>query len=178
MKRITFWILSTLSAVVLLFGFHTSTSGPLATSSATSVVAGGNGVTPVTGSATTSGSSSSSSSSSSSGSAGSTGSSSGSTASGSTSSAEKTVTGTVAQTQWGPVQVQLAVASGKITDVSVVQYPNGNGRDQEINSQALPVLIKETVTAQSAQIDMVSGATVTSNGYLESLQSAIDKAGL
>jgi uncharacterized protein with FMN-binding domain len=88
------------------------------------------------------------------------------------------VTGTVAQTQWGPVQVKLAVSSGKITKVSVVQYPNGNGRDQEINGYALPVLIKETVSAQNAQIDMVSGATVTSNGYLESLQSALDKAGL
>ena len=88
------------------------------------------------------------------------------------------MTGSVAQTQWGPVQVQLAVASGKITAVSVVQYPNGNGRDQEINSQALPILIQETESAQSAHIDMVSGATVTSNGYLESLQSAIDKAGL
>jgi uncharacterized protein with FMN-binding domain len=155
MKRLTFWILSTISAVVLLFGYHTSTSGALATSSATSVVAGGNGVTPVTGSSTT-----------------------GSTPSGSATSSKRSVTGSVAQTRWGPVQVQLAVAGGKITDVSVVQYPNGNGRDQEINSQALPILIQETVSAQSAQIDMVSGATVTSDGYLESLQSAIDKAGL
>jgi uncharacterized protein with FMN-binding domain len=155
MRRLTFWILSTVSAVVLLFGYHTSTSGALATSSGTSVVAGGNGVTPVTGSSTT-----------------------GSTPSSSATSSKKSVTGSVAQTRWGPVQVQLAVAGGKITDVSVVQYPNGNGRDQEINGQALPVLIQGTVSAQSAQIDMVSGATVTSDGYLESLQSAIDKAGL
>jgi uncharacterized protein with FMN-binding domain len=76
------------------------------------------------------------------------------------------------------VQVQLKVSNGKITDVSVIQYPNGNGKDQEINSQALPVLTQETVDAQSADIDMVSGATVTSNGYLESLQSALDQAGL
>ncbi len=166
MRRLTFWILSTVSAVVLLFGYHTSTSGALATSSATSVVAGGNGVTPVTGSSTSTDDTSSG------------GSSSGSTSSGSATSTKKTVTGSVAQTQWGPVQVQLAVAGGKITDVSVVQYPHGNGRDQEINSQALPILIQETESAQSAQIDMVSGATVTSNGYLESLQSAIDKGGL
>jgi uncharacterized protein with FMN-binding domain len=166
MKRLTYWILSTVSAVVLLFGYHTSTSGPLATSSATSVVAGGNGVAPVTGSSTTSGSTPSASTTT------------GSTNSGSSSSTKKTVTGSVAQTRWGPVQVQLSVASGKITDVSVVQYPNGNGRDQEINSQALPILIQETESAQSAKIDMVSGATVTSGGYLESLQSAIDKAGL
>ena len=78
----------------------------------------------------------------------------------------------------GPVQVQLTVAAGKITDVSVVQYPNGNGRDQEINAYALPILVQETLDAQSAQIDMVSGATVTSDGYLQSLQSALDQAGL
>jgi uncharacterized protein with FMN-binding domain len=84
----------------------------------------------------------------------------------------------VAQTQWGPVEVQLTVSNRKITRVSVLQYPNGNGRDQEINSQALPILTQETVSSQSANIDMVSGATVTSNGYLESLQSALDQASL
>ncbi len=89
-----------------------------------------------------------------------------------------TVTGSVADTRWGPVQVQLTVQNGKITAVSVVQYPNGNGRDQEINSYALPILVQETITAQSAKVDMVSGATVTSDGYLTSLQSAIDQAGL
>ena len=164
MKRLTYWILATASVVALLFGYHTSTSGALATSSPTSVVAGGNGVAPVTGSLSPSAEPSPSAS----------------PSSPRTSKARsrKTVTGSVAQTQWGPVQVQLAVASGKITAVSVVQYPHGNGRDQEINSQALPVLIQETESAQSAHIDMVSGATVTSNGYLESLQSAIDKAGL
>jgi uncharacterized protein with FMN-binding domain len=76
------------------------------------------------------------------------------------------------------VQVQLTVASGKITNVSVVEYPNNNPRDQEINAQALPILVQETLSAQSAHIDMVSGATVTSDGYLQSLQSALDKAGL
>jgi uncharacterized protein with FMN-binding domain len=74
--------------------------------------------------------------------------------------------------------VQLTVKAGKITQVSVVQYPNGNGRDQEINSYALPILTQETTEAQSASIDMVSGATVTSNGYIQSLQSAIDQANL
>jgi uncharacterized protein with FMN-binding domain len=59
-----------------------------------------------------------------------------------------------------------------------VQYPDGNGKDQEINSYALPILTQETVDAQSAGIDMVSGATVTSDGYIESLQSALDQAGL
>ena len=56
-----------------------------------------------------------------------------------------TVTGAVAQTRWGPVQVRLTLAGGKITAVDVVQYPNGNGRDQEINADALPVLVQETI---------------------------------
>jgi uncharacterized protein with FMN-binding domain len=161
MKRIVLWFLSTLSAVVLLFGYHTSTSGALATSSPSSVVSGATaGVTPVTGST---GSSSTSGS---------------STTATKKASTKKTVTGSVAQTRWGPVQVQLAISNGTITDVAVVQYPNGNGRDEEINSQALPVLIQETEQAQNASIDMVSGATVTSTGYIESLQSALDRAGL
>ena len=88
------------------------------------------------------------------------------------------MTGSVAQTRWGPVQVELTVANGKITKVSVIQYPSGNGKDQEINSYALPILVQETVDAQSANIDMVSGATVTSDGYVRSLQSALDQANL
>jgi uncharacterized protein with FMN-binding domain len=76
------------------------------------------------------------------------------------------------------VQVELTVANGKVTKVSVLQYPNSNGKDQEINARALPILVQETLKAQSASIDMVSGATYTSNGYLTSLQSALDKAGL
>jgi uncharacterized protein with FMN-binding domain len=76
------------------------------------------------------------------------------------------------------VQVKITVQDGKLTKVTVLQQPNGNRRDQEINDQALPILIDETVSAQSAKIDMVSGATVTSDGYLESLQAAIDEAGI
>lgn len=89
-----------------------------------------------------------------------------------------TVTGDTAQTRWGPVQVQITVDAGKVTDVTAVQYPNGNGRDQEINSHALPVLAQEALAAQSPNIDHVSGATVTSDGYVQSLQSALDQANL
>jgi uncharacterized protein with FMN-binding domain len=88
------------------------------------------------------------------------------------------VTGAVASTEWGPVQVELTVDGGTITKVSVLQYPSGNGKDDEINSYALPILTSETIDAQSASIDMVSGATVTSGGYLQSLQSALDQANL
>jgi uncharacterized protein with FMN-binding domain len=163
-KRITFWLLSTLSVVVLLFGYDGSTS---ATTSASPPAA--------ISSDNTSGSTSSSASSSGSGSSGS--GSSGSGTSGST-GGTTTVTGSVANTQWGPVQVELTVTDGRITDVNVLKYPSGNPKDVEINDYALPILTQETTSSQSASIDMVSGATVTSTGYIESLQSAIDQADL
>ena len=157
------WLMSTLTVLVLLFGYHTSTSSEAA--------AGGNSSasTPYSGSTTASGSGSASSSSA----AGSS-----SAASPTTSATTGTVTGSVAETRWGPVQVQITVANGSITDVAVVQYPDSNGKDQEINARALPILIQETLKAQSASIDMVSGATYTSEGYVQSLQSALDQAGL
>jgi len=89
-----------------------------------------------------------------------------------------TVEGSVAATRWGDVQVIITVADKKITAVTVPVYPNGNGRDRQINARALPILTKETLAAQSADIDTVSGATVTSNGYKESLQAALDAAHL
>jgi uncharacterized protein with FMN-binding domain len=148
-KRIASWLLGTVTAVTLLFGYHTSTSGP-ATAGETVVAA------PTT--PENSGSS-------------------GSTTSGSTGTGT-TVTGSVASTRWGPVQVSITVTDGKITAVDVPQYPTGNGKDRQINASALPILTKETISAQSADIDMVSGATVTSEGYVQSLQSALDQAGL
>jgi uncharacterized protein with FMN-binding domain len=84
----------------------------------------------------------------------------------------------VAQTRWGPVQVKITVQDGKISKVTVLQQPNGNPKDVAINDNALPILISNTLNAQSANIDMVSGATVTSEGYLESLQAALDEAGI
>ena len=88
------------------------------------------------------------------------------------------VTGTTATTRWGPVQVRATVVGGRITAVDVLQQPDGNHKDQEINADAVPELVSETLDAQSAHIDMVSGATVTSDGYVESLQSALDQAGI
>lgn len=90
----------------------------------------------------------------------------------------KTVTGDAVQTRWGPVQVRVTVKDGKITESTAVVYPSDNPRDQEINSYAIPTLRRETLAAQSAQIDSVSGATYTSDGYKQSLQSALDSAGL
>ena len=154
MKKIVLWLMSTLTVVVLLFGYHTSTSSSSASaeSSAVTSVDGGTSTPDGTGTGSSSGSSSASGSS--------------------------TVTGDPAATRWGPVQVELTVANGTITDVQVVEYPTENRKDQQINARALPVLVQETLDAQSADVDMVSGATVTSEGYLESLQSALDQAGL
>lgn len=162
MKRISIWALSTLSAVVLLFGYSTSTSGSMATGSLTSVQ-GGAFSSSLSSTASSSTSSTSSTK---------------STARSTTKATATKVTGSVASTRWGPVQVELTVASGKITKVTVLQYPSGNGTDAQINSYALPILTQETVDAQSSNINMVSGATVTSGGYLQSLQSALDQANL
>lgn len=72
----------------------------------------------------------------------------------------------------------ITVENGEIVSSEAIQYPNGNHEDQEINAYAIPQLDAEVVEAQSAGIDAVSGATVTSDGYIESLQSAIDEANL
>jgi uncharacterized protein with FMN-binding domain len=160
------WLAATVTIVVLLFGYHTSTNKPAdagATSSASS---------PASSSAPTSDPTTPSSGGSSSGTPAPTG-----TTSSSSTPTTKTYTGAVAQTRWGPVQLKITVRGGTITKVDVLQQPNGNQRDAEINDQALPILIQETLDAQSAKIDMVSGATVTSDGYLQSLQSALDQAG-
>ncbi|MFN8077696.1 MAG: FMN-binding protein [Kineosporiaceae bacterium] len=87
-----------------------------------------------------------------------------------------TFTGDAVDTRWGPVQVRITVEGGRITSAEAVTYPNENHRDAEINGYALPLLNQEVVDAQGAQIDAVSGATVTSTGYVQSLQSALDQA--
>jgi uncharacterized protein with FMN-binding domain len=96
----------------------------------------------------------------------------------STSSSSATYTGTAITTRYGVVQVQVTVAGSKITNVAFVQLTAFDGRSQRINSGAAPILLQETLSAQSAQIDSVSGASYTSAGYDESLQSALDQAGI
>jgi uncharacterized protein with FMN-binding domain len=180
-KRISYWVLSTVSAFVLLLGFDASQRGSAVTATPATI----------TGGSTDTSSAGPSSSGSSGGNGNGNGSGNGSSANGSNNqpssgSSSKpsprpttsTVTGTVAQTMWGPVQVQLTVAGQKVTKVSILQYPNGNGRDIEIANYAFPILIDETIKSQSAHIDMVSGATYTSTGYVQSLQSALDQANL
>ena len=89
-----------------------------------------------------------------------------------------TYTGAVVDTRWGPVQVQITVSGARIVAAQAVAYPNDNSRDQQINGYAVPMLNRAAVAAQSAGIDTVSGATYTSDGYIRSLQSALDMAHL
>ncbi|MDH6432933.1 uncharacterized protein with FMN-binding domain [Streptomyces sp. SAI-144] len=98
------------------------------------------------------------------------------TAGGSAGAAAKTVTGAVSQTQYGPVQVRITVSGGKITNAEAVQAPKGGESDQK-TALSIPKLNQEAVAAGSADIDSVSGATYTSEGYKKSLQSALDQAG-
>lgn len=93
----------------------------------------------------------------------------------SASSATTTVTGDAVDTRYGAVQVKVTFSGTTITAVETVQSPSGNRRDIEINDQALPILEQEALSSQSANIDTVSGATYTSEGYIQSLQSAIDQ---
>lgn len=91
--------------------------------------------------------------------------------------ATRVVTGAAIDTEYGPVQVRLTLAHGKITKARAIKFPNDRNRSVEINRFAVPRLTRETVAAQSAQIDAVSGASYTSEGYIRSLQSALDQAG-
>jgi uncharacterized protein with FMN-binding domain len=88
---------------------------------------------------------------------------------------ETTITGHVANTVYGPVQIELVVKNSKIVKVAVLQQPTNTIHDIQIGQFAFPNLIRETLTAQSGKIDAVSGASYTSAGYIASLQSAVDK---
>ncbi|WP_324608090.1 FMN-binding protein [Streptomyces sp. 142MFCol3.1] len=92
------------------------------------------------------------------------------------SSTRRTVSGSTVQTRYGPVQVQLTLDGSKITAARALRAPDGDPRSQQINSTAIPTLVQETVDAQSVHIDTVSGATYTSEGYISSLQNALDQA--
>jgi len=89
-----------------------------------------------------------------------------------------TFTGTAESTQFGNVQVEAVISGGKLTNVIVLQVPDRGGYEDQIVQIAVPELKSEALSAQSANIDVVSGATYTSQGYAESLQSALDQAGL
>jgi uncharacterized protein with FMN-binding domain len=87
-----------------------------------------------------------------------------------------TYTGDPADAFYGNIQVQATINGGKITNVTFLQYPNDRGQSIEINQQADPILAQEAIQAQNAQVDVVSGATDSSQAFVQSLQSALDKA--
>ena len=89
-----------------------------------------------------------------------------------------TFTGSTQQTRFGPVQVEITISNGKITAARALQYPNNDFRSQSISQQAIPYLVQETLAAQSANIQGVGGASYTSQGWYDSLVSALAKAGM
>ena len=149
----------------LVLGFRT-TGGDVVLPVADSSGSGGSTTSSSSGSASTSssGSSASSGSTSSSGQSGST-----------VKYADGTWTGTELSEPWGPFEVQVVVSGGKITSVNVVESP-GDRHSSRINNVAVPLLNESALGAQSANVDMVSGATWTSDSYITSLQAALDKA--
>ena len=157
------------SGTALVLGFRTSGGDATLPVAGNSSTGGSNGST-TSGSTSNSGSGSTSGASSSSGSNGSNGSN-GSTAK----YADGTWTGTEVSEPWGPFQVQVVISGGTITNVSVVESPSDR-HSSRINNVAVPLLTESTLSTQSAAVDMVSGATWTSDSYDQSLQSALDKA--
>ncbi len=152
MRRIVLAVMTTISSLTLLFSYHTSRNE-------SSAVAAGQPSVGGVGSSSSTGST-------------------GSTQASGSAAGQQSVAGQTVQTRWGPVQVEIVVQNGKIVSSNVLQVPSENGHDQQINSYAVPILNAAAVDAQSANIDSVSGATVTSDGYRASLQSAIDQAHL
>lgn len=92
--------------------------------------------------------------------------------------ADGTYTGAPISTRYGDVQVAATVTTGRLTAVKVLRAPSENGRDREIAAYAVPRLTQEALSVHSARIDAVSGASYTSEGYIRSLQSALDRAGV
>jgi uncharacterized protein with FMN-binding domain len=163
------------SAGILLAGWQSGAHvAESATATGTSAGSSKAGVGGSTGSPSSAGSTGTSNST---GSAGSTGSS-GSAGPGTASTAGGTFTGDAVPTRFGSVQVQITVISGKITDVTALQLTNDDRRSVQISNRAAPLLRAEVLKAQSADVQTISGATVTSSAYLSSLQAAIDAANL
>ncbi|HEV7536553.1 MAG TPA: FMN-binding protein [Acidimicrobiia bacterium] len=166
MRRITLWMLSTLSGIVLLVSYHTSTMGaglgPVVAAGTTSAASGSGPVSP--GPSTTSTTPTRAPAT--------------STSAPAQTGGDTVVNGAATSTRWGPVQVQVRVRNWQIVDVVPLAVPDSNSHDYRVNSYAVPVLHDEALSAQSANIDTVSGATITSKGYIRSFQSALDAAHL
>jgi uncharacterized protein with FMN-binding domain len=171
MRKVAVALLATVAGLIALLSFKSHT--PAAASALTGAGNAGNGSAlsgagaPSTGSTPTAGASTSPSSGAATG---------GSSSSGGVKNG--TFTGSTVDTMYGPVQVSATVSGGKLTAVTVLQVPDSGRYEDQIVTDALPMLKSEALSAQSANINIVSGATFTSQGYAQSLQSALNQAGL
>jgi uncharacterized protein with FMN-binding domain len=168
MKRVILSVAGTVVGVVALLSFKThgqvaTASGGLPSAAVSGTAAGGTATSPSSSAAPPNPASPR-----------------GSAATRSTSSSPTSAsyTGVAEQTRYGIVQVKISVSGKKITNVGFAQLTAFDGRSQQINSDAAPILLQETLKAQNANINSVSGASYTSQGYVQSLQSALDKAGI
>jgi uncharacterized protein with FMN-binding domain len=148
MTRIIGWLASTITSIVLLLSYPTSTIGAPPTAQVSTAVAGADA---------------------------STGS---SKADPSTAAGATTYTGDRVHTRYGPVQVQITVDGSTVSDVQVLQVPSSSSRDQQINGYAVPELNAQVVDGDATDVHSVSGASYTSQAYMDSLQSALDEANL
>lgn len=162
MKRVLFSSTATVAGLIALLSFKTQTQ-PVSTEALSSVSSSSSGSSSSGSGDSASGDSSSDSSSS---------------ESGSDSSGSQTYTGDAVTTRYGIVQVEVTVSGSEITNVDFVQLTGWDGKSQMINSWAGPELLDQTLQNQNGDVDAVSGATYTSDGYAQSLQSALDQAGL
>ena len=167
MKRVLLTIAATVAGIVSLLSFK-SHGQPL--SSAGALPSAGTQPSDSAGSTTTPSTPSTPTTSTSGGSAAS--------SAGAPPASAKTYLGAAVQTQYGIVQVKATVTGGKLTNVAFVQLEAFDGRSQQINSYAAPILLQESIQAGNANVQTVSGATYTSEGYIQSLQSALNAAGL
>jgi uncharacterized protein with FMN-binding domain len=151
MKRVLTAITLTVAGLAALLGFRTR--DPVAAVPSTTTAASGSTTTPATTTPTGPG--------------------------GTTTTTAGTVQadGPTVGTPYGPVQVQVTLSGGRLVDVVALQLPGGNGESYQINAYAAPRLRDMALQAQSARIDVVSGATFTSRAYAQSLQGALDAAG-
>ena len=162
-KRGAVALVTTVLGLVLLLSFKTP---DVTTVDATVQAPGSAGSSPVPASGTSGG-----------GAAGAAASAAPAATSATTAAAATIITGSTVSTRYGDVAVEVTVGSGKITAVQAVSLPSG-GRSGQISAYAAPVLASEALTAQSASIDVVSGATYTSQAYAQSLQAALDQAAI
>jgi uncharacterized protein with FMN-binding domain len=164
MRRIAAWVTGTIAGLVLLFSYHTSTMGPAAPHAVggrlAALPAGPAATSPATAPAVSPAAPAVS------------------PPTAGPPSGDRVVTGPSVPTRRGPVQVQIRVQGGRLVDVAAPVLPDANFRDERINAYAVPILRQEALDAQSANIDTVSGATLTSDGYIASLQAALDSAHL